>query len=822
MSQSDRRTGVGIGWEIALVSVAGSGVGRPETGHGDRSGSSAPIPAVAIECEGAGIVYPPDANGADGLLAGVFVERLALPQGRLTAVIGDSGSGKSTLLSLLGSLKPCNMAAEGARLVLRVGGEESDLLGGMQPAARDVSFVFQEAHLMKALSAFANFRAGGLMAGRSPSVDDFAHYAVSCGLVAGEGALERGRDLARRAVSEFSGGQAQRIAIGRALAGNAAILFCDEPTSSLDGSAGAAVLGIIRDWIGATGGTALWVTHNIEQAAAFADDYVVTSGGRLLTDEGKPFSLGAMTQPERAASMRERRNEAAGLQPLSRELLADFGARDFSVRAGGAGGRGRDPLPARAYGFLADCVRADLFSRPRTASRAPVMPATGRGEPGDPGRRRPGVFARASRPITGFARGFSSYGMALALLVGMLALYLGAFAFQTFDRYFFESLLDPALAHFVVVGDSQSMRTDAIGRLRSDLRTAYGADPERSGPRIVYGRWRDPLASVSASPDGSCDIAGRAELVTSRMAVSPDEPLFEPLFTEAARVEGNERPAIVTRDLRDTMVERWGEENAKGFCLHGLGSKAEYFRVAGVVKALPGSGEYSYNVLIASDDLLDVFEQYPLASGYDASGSRRYPAYTNAAVYFEAASGIDMICEFVERGDPEVAKRCSHVQEREGYLTDPDALKQLQGFLGVANATRAGIGGVVAMFILSVGVTAALALQGFVMENEKFLCILKAFRYRFRHLFFMTALRSAILVAMAASASLAIIAGAHALLAVPLAGSLDVDASRLAFSAPIFGLTAICLLLLSTLVSFVVISLWWRANRYVGEKLQAI
>ena len=194
---------------------------------------------------------------------------LALPAGRLTAVIGPNGSGKSTLLRvLLGTLVP----ASGA---VRYGGR---LLAEWSRAAlaREVGAVAQgeeTAFPITVRELVALGRYPHLGPWRRPGAADDA---------AVEGALARCdvEALAHRRLDTLSGGERQRARVARALAQQPRTLALDEPTAALDVRHEMEIfelLGALRR----AGATVLAVTHSLNLAARYADQLVLMSEGRV-------------------------------------------------------------------------------------------------------------------------------------------------------------------------------------------------------------------------------------------------------------------------------------------------------------------------------------------------------------------------------------------------------------------------------------------------------------------------------------------------------------------------------------------------------------
>jgi putative ABC transport system ATP-binding protein len=156
---------------------------------------------------------------------------LALWPGSVTALEGPSGSGKSTLLSILG----CMLSATSGEL--RIAGHRIGPETDMARIRRErIGFVFQQFHLIPALSALDNVAYVLRLRGVS-------RQAASVEARAALAAVDL-EDRASFLPRELSGGQKQRVAIARALVGRAPVVLADEPTANLDAQVGAQVLSL--------------------------------------------------------------------------------------------------------------------------------------------------------------------------------------------------------------------------------------------------------------------------------------------------------------------------------------------------------------------------------------------------------------------------------------------------------------------------------------------------------------------------------------------------------------------------------------------------
>jgi lipoprotein-releasing system ATP-binding protein len=200
---------------------------------------------------------------------------LAVERGELVAVVGASGSGKSTLLHVLGLLDAPDtgsVSLEGRRID-HLTGRHGDVLRN-----EPFGFIFQFYHLLPELSALENVMMPQLIR------HGFWSYLGQRTRIRKEATalLERvglGHRLAHHP-AELSGGEMQRAAIARALAGNPAIVLADEPTGNLDAGSGRGVLDLLRDLNRERELTMIMVTHDI-QIAHQADRVVRLIEGRI-------------------------------------------------------------------------------------------------------------------------------------------------------------------------------------------------------------------------------------------------------------------------------------------------------------------------------------------------------------------------------------------------------------------------------------------------------------------------------------------------------------------------------------------------------------
>ena len=194
-----------------------------------------------------------------------------LNDGEVLAVLGPNGVGKSTLLLMIaGLLRPDQGRIELGGTVVT-----DTSTGTFVPAhARGVAMLSQQAMLFPHLSAAANVGYAPRCKGQSRSA---ARATAQRWLEAVDAA-----DLADRRPAQLSGGQAQRVAVARALAAEPRLLLLDEPMAALDVTAAPALRRLLRELLRESGRTAIIVTHDLLDALAIADKVIVVENGRVV------------------------------------------------------------------------------------------------------------------------------------------------------------------------------------------------------------------------------------------------------------------------------------------------------------------------------------------------------------------------------------------------------------------------------------------------------------------------------------------------------------------------------------------------------------
>lgn len=193
---------------------------------------------------------------------------LDIGPGEVLALLGPSGSGKSTLLRAVAGLEPLS-AGE-----VRWDGAD---LAGVPTHGRGFGLVFQDGQLFPHRDVAGNVAYGLEMAG--PARRDRAGRRARVGELLELMGLT---GFERRDVASLSGGERQRVALARSLAPRPRMLLLDEPLSALDRALRERLAADVRAALVATATTALFVTHDHDEAFAVADRIAVMDLGRLL------------------------------------------------------------------------------------------------------------------------------------------------------------------------------------------------------------------------------------------------------------------------------------------------------------------------------------------------------------------------------------------------------------------------------------------------------------------------------------------------------------------------------------------------------------
>jgi putative ABC transport system ATP-binding protein len=231
--------------------------------------SAAVLPSSTPEATGQVLLKAQGLHKSFGLTEALRGIDLTLNRGEILAIVGPSGSGKSTLLHVLAGVLTPNKGdvIYGGRVISDLSeAQRSDL------RLREFGFIFQFGQLLPDLSATDNVMIPLLLTGmkRKAALQRAHLWLDRLGL----------SDHQDKLPAELSGGQAQRVAVARALATEPRVLFADEPTGSLDSLAAENVMLALTEQARTTGTSVVLITHDA-RTAAYADREVIVRDGRI-------------------------------------------------------------------------------------------------------------------------------------------------------------------------------------------------------------------------------------------------------------------------------------------------------------------------------------------------------------------------------------------------------------------------------------------------------------------------------------------------------------------------------------------------------------
>lgn len=192
----------------------------------------------------------------------------SIPKGQFISIVGPSGSGKSTLLNMIGALdRPT------AGRVLFDGTDIFSFSDGKIAKFRNkkIGFIFQSFNLINRSTVQKNVELPGIISG----MDSITRKTRALSILKMMGILNK----AKQKPVNLSGGEQQRVAIGRALINNPSIILADEPTGNLDTKTGEDIFKLLQQLSKKYNRTVLMITHNPELAKRTDRSIYMKDGG---------------------------------------------------------------------------------------------------------------------------------------------------------------------------------------------------------------------------------------------------------------------------------------------------------------------------------------------------------------------------------------------------------------------------------------------------------------------------------------------------------------------------------------------------------------
>lgn len=196
---------------------------------------------------------------------------ITISQGEFVSIMGPSGSGKSTLLGLIAGI---DTVTEGK---ISIDGTDITKLNSSQLCRfrnKNMGLILQSPNLIDTLTALENIQVPLIFLNRGEVKKHSIELLEMVGL----------SDKSKCYPKQLSGGEAQRIAVARALACSPKIILADEPTGALDSKNGKMVIDLLKDIVEKEGVTVVMVTHD-KQLAQETDRIINMKDGRVYYDE---------------------------------------------------------------------------------------------------------------------------------------------------------------------------------------------------------------------------------------------------------------------------------------------------------------------------------------------------------------------------------------------------------------------------------------------------------------------------------------------------------------------------------------------------------
>jgi len=701
-------------------------------------------------------------------IKGVVVDHVVIPRTGVTVIVGPSGCGKSTLLSLLSGIRKPTNISRNTELTFkdREGLNELNLLKNNRAAEGLLGYVFQEPHLIKDISAKSN-------AEIAQKLLDVQYSPFSVDELVSEFELS---EVIDQRSDTLSGGQAQRVAIVRALCINPDLLVCDEPTSSLDEETGKLLLNRIKVWADQNQKAVLWVTHNLEQAAEFSDYLIIVKDGKLhVNEDGSPVNLSNLSYKERLLSIRDNVTETTKFKPakipgdkiLENKILTT-GWLQYTIKI------------VLEYFYLSQSnsnTRNSFFS----------------------------WWKAFWRPLK---KSNFTFLIAMSILVFTLLLKAESIGSDFFD----EQLSKPEVSHFTFSKGSSgkfSLNYRNISRLKKVLASRI----ESGDQGIVFPRREDFLRNIIPSDQNSCDRFNLGGTDASRRPNNSRLIIFdqaEPLYKETIQIlsEDTDLRSVVfgTPDLRASFS---GQE-IDYLCLEIDGFFVP-FRVHWLEKKLPGGGDRTFFI-----GMTEQAFQYWSTKTKSVNFSNLTFSY--AAVYFQKNNISDVLCSFEQTENCEI----NPILSSSDILLNKDVFQQISQFSIQARLAQSAILILVLCFSMVMIASLMFATTSEVKTQEKSLAILRAFGVTGSKITTIFQLRSVVQLGYSLLFSVIVYGCFKVLLSNLIELEEIVDGLSLTLSFKDLLLPTLLTFAITQFVSWIVVIRWSNRNKFVAEKLQGL
>ena len=713
-------------------------------------------------------------SSSDDRIRGIVVDHVAIPRVGVTVIVGPSGCGKSTLLSLLSGIRQPTSEQAKAKLIFSdsENGQTFNLLKNNRAAVGRLGYVFQEPHLIKDISAKSNAE----IAQKLLRVEDTPFDVLE---LAKEFELD---EIINQRSDTLSGGQAQRVAIVRALAINPDLLICDEPTSSLDEENGRLLLRRISLWAEQNQKAVLWVTHNLEQAAEFSDHLILVQDGRLIVEKnGSPFNLKNANYEQKLIMLR-----SGNVKDIDRRLQVE---KDRPVVFTNKN------LTSNWLKFIFKIVFEYFYLSNRTYKNSALV----------------AFFLKSVwQPLK---KSNFTFLITLSILVFAMLLKAQSIGSNYFDR----QLSKPEVSHFTFekgISGEFPLDFQNISRLKKAMKNRVSSNHSS----IIFPRREDYMRSIIPSNQKSCerynldDVKSLTRLQRKPLIVfDVNEPLYQDLVGSNVTGLNLKEVVFATPDLRASL----DDPNTEYLCFDVDGTFVP-LKIQWVNQKIPGGSDRTFFMGITEQALRDLSIKTQ-STLYDIT------SFSNVAVYFKKESLADVLCAFEKIEN--CVKEPLEIEGRavgQQILLNKDVFKQISQFTLQARLAQTAVISLVICFSLVMGAALMFATSSEVKTQERSLAILRAFGVSGLKVTLIFQIRSVVQLVYSAVFAIIFYIGLVEVVDYFEASRETIESFNISFAVLDLALPTALTLIITQFIAFVVVMVWSSRNKYVAEKLQGL
>ena len=705
----------------------------------------------------------------DAQIRGVIVDHVAIPRVGITVIVGPSGCGKSTLLSLLSGIRKSTSITTETKLIFNDSGngDTRDLLNNNRAAEGHLGYVFQEPHLIKDISAKSN-------AEIAQKLLNVKYSSLDINELVNEFELD---EVIDQRADTLSGGQAQRVAIVRALCINPDLLICDEPTSSLDGETGEVLLNRIKLWVEQNQKAVLWVTHNLDQAAKFSDYLITVKEGKLhVNDDGSPLDLTNLCYADKLLKLHGEVVETPASNTINR------GHHRFTENTVGSTGWLKFILKIVFEYFYMTNSRLLSITNLKTFWKA------------------------IWRPLQK-----SSFTFLIAMCILVFTMLFKA---EKLGSEFFDAQLGkPEVSHFTFKkgnsGEFPLTQKNVNGFLKGQIARRI----DNNGQGVVFPRKEDRLRKIIPSEKNSCDPFNLGGNQRSTRRERESLIIFdenEPLYDEIVKVAGDgmDLKSVVfgTPDLKASFEG----QDFEYVCLD-IDDVLVPFLIQWVDTKLPGGGDRTFDMGL-TEEAFNYWSDKTGSINIDNS------TYSYVAVYFQKDTVEDVLCAF------EKTKNCvlEPVLGGKDILLNKDVFKQISQFTLQARLAQSAVILLVISFSLVMVASLMFATSSEVKTQEKSLAILRAFGVTGLKISTIFQMRSVIQLAYALFFASLFLGGFTIIIDYVVEPEKAIDGLNIVMAPRDLVLPTLLTFVITQFITLFVVLSWSKSNKYVAEKLQGL